>query len=330
MANVDLKSLFTSEKQYTVLQLIKALIDATDKAILPLSIKSATINQDTDKNELSVTITFDDEHTISASTSLISLTSEEKSFISKLITNINAVDDGMTFLKVVGFEGNETHKGNEIHQGYASFLGDENHGGTETHKGNVSFAGDVNIHTNGDISNLVAYEADTFLLKPTHIKANNTDLENIVCYEADTIFEKPTQFKNSVLFNTSIIQHTTSSGTYNINFPQSNSTLATIDNTKISRHNIIITSSDYPNLKVFFTFFNHSTRQYTLSDVIGYLYTEDTSIYNSATGTVNGDDFVIGLTTNNVSYIRILRTSNDLLSIERGKITVTDQVYTFA
>lgn len=131
MANVDLKSLFTSENQYTVLQLLKVLIDTTEESI----IKNATLTQDVDKGLLTLVITSNDDSTIAASTALNSLTSDEKTLISKLVTNIIATDEGMSFLKVVNFEGNEVHKGSEIHNGYASFLGDENHTGTETHKG---------------------------------------------------------------------------------------------------------------------------------------------------------------------------------------------------
>ena len=131
MANVDLKSLFTSEKSYTVLQLLNVLIDEVGKSM----VKTASINQDVDAGTLTVTITLSDDSVVTASTDLISLTDTEKSLISTLTSNVTATNEGMTFLKVVGFEGNETHKGNEIHNGYASFLGDENHAGTETHKG---------------------------------------------------------------------------------------------------------------------------------------------------------------------------------------------------
>lgn len=131
MANVDLKSLFTSEKSYTVLQLLNVLIDEVGKSM----VKTASINQDVDAGTLTVTITLSDDSVITASTDLISLTDTEKSLISTLTSNVTATNEGVTFLKVVGFEGNETHKGNEIHNGYASFLGDENHAGTETHKG---------------------------------------------------------------------------------------------------------------------------------------------------------------------------------------------------
>lgn len=131
MANVDLKSLFTSEKSYTVLQLLNVLIDEVGKSM----VKTASINQDVDAGTLTVTITLSDDSVVTASTDLISLTDTEKSLISTLTSNVTATNEGVTFLKVVGFEGNETHKGNEIHNGYASFLGDENHAGTETHKG---------------------------------------------------------------------------------------------------------------------------------------------------------------------------------------------------
>lgn len=131
MANVDLKSLFTSEKSYTVLQLLNVLIDEVGKSM----VKTASINQDVDAGTLTVTITLSDDSVVTASTDLISLTDNEKLLISTLTSNVTATNEGVTFLKVVGFEGNETHKGNEIHNGYASFLGDENHAGTETHKG---------------------------------------------------------------------------------------------------------------------------------------------------------------------------------------------------
>ena len=149
MANVDLKSLFTSEKQYTVLQLLNALIDETEKAL----IKSATIAQDVDKGALTVTITLGDDSTLTATTALKSLTDDEKSLISTLVTNVQTNTDGLTFIKFVGFEGNETHKGSEIHEGYVSFLGDEAHAGTSTYKGVIKIEEIDNRDGNGMVRN---------------------------------------------------------------------------------------------------------------------------------------------------------------------------------
>ncbi len=149
MANVDLKSLFTSEKQYTVLQLLNAMIDEADKGL----VKDATLTQNVSEGKLTLTIKFNDDSSISATTALNSLTDDEKTFLSKVISNVTATSDGLTFLKVVGFEGNETHKGNEIHQGYASFLGDEAHAGTETHKGIVKVNEIDNLDGNAMVRN---------------------------------------------------------------------------------------------------------------------------------------------------------------------------------
>ena len=141
MANVDLKSLFTSEKQYTVLQLLNVLIDEVGKSM----VKTATINQDVSAGMLTITVILSDDSVVTASTKLNSLTDTEKSLISTLQSQVTANSDGITFTKFVGFEGNETHKGNEIHQGYSSFLGDENHAGTETHKGSETHSGEVSF-----------------------------------------------------------------------------------------------------------------------------------------------------------------------------------------
>lgn len=162
MANVDLKSLFTSEKQYTVLQLLNVLIDEVGKSM----IKTATINQDVDAGTLTLTITLSDDNVVTASTDLKSLTDTEKSLISMLTANVNTTNEGVTFLKVVGFEGNETHKGNEIHHGYESHLGDESHAGTEIHKGQSTF---TDLHTDDitatDGQDLLSYDGTNTALK---------------------------------------------------------------------------------------------------------------------------------------------------------------------
>ena len=64
----------------------------------------------------------------------------------------------------------------------------------------------INI-INNEISlldNFVTLDSEQIITGVKHTKVGNTALENIVCYEADTILEKPTTFKNIVDFNTNI------------------------------------------------------------------------------------------------------------------------------
>ena len=158
---IDYKTIIsTTDSKVTLMQWLQALTEEFGDA----KIKSVTFDVSTTR--LSLTIQKEDGTAFTTTQVLYSLTADEQSLINNLIKSVTASSDGVTFGKAVSFQGNESHNGSEIHNGYASFLGDENHAGSEMHKGTATFT-DLRSDdlTATDGQELVSWDGTTTALK---------------------------------------------------------------------------------------------------------------------------------------------------------------------
>ena len=159
---IDYKTILsTTDSKVTLMQWLQTLTEEFENA----QITDVTFTNDGNKS-LTFTFKLEDGTTKTATIELHSLTADEQSLINNLIKSVTASSDGVTFSQAVSFQGNESHSGSEIHNGYASFLGDENHAGSELHKGEATFtqlkADDI---TATDGQELMSWDGTTTALK---------------------------------------------------------------------------------------------------------------------------------------------------------------------
>lgn len=158
---IDYKTIIsTTDSKVTLMQWLQALTEEFGEA------KIKNVVFDVTTSRLTLTIMKEDGTSFTTVQTLYSLTADEQSLINNLIKSVTASSDGVTFSKAVSFQGNESHSGSEIHNGYASFLGDENHAGSEMHKGTATF---TDLHSDDltatDGQELVSWDGTTTALK---------------------------------------------------------------------------------------------------------------------------------------------------------------------